>query len=51
MTTHQEQEGRQAALEALYEADGRHDPAHPHHSLFTGLVTPFNETSTPSDQQ
>lgn len=23
---------------ALYEADGRHDPAHPMHALYTGLA-------------
>lgn len=33
-----EQQARQEQLEALYEADGRHDPAHPAHGLYTGLV-------------
>ena len=33
-----EQQARQDQLEALYEADGRHDPAHPLHSTYTGLV-------------
>lgn len=28
---------KQAHLESLYEADGRHDPAHPFHALYTGL--------------
>lgn len=28
----------QDRLEALYEADGRHDPDHPMHSTYTGLV-------------
>lgn len=28
---------KQGHLEALYEADGRHDPAHPFHALYTGL--------------
>ena len=46
MTTHQEQTARQAELEARYEADGRGDPAHPHHALFTGLVAGFNDDTT-----
>jgi hypothetical protein len=29
---------RQAYLESLYERDGRHDPAHPMHGLWTGLA-------------
>jgi hypothetical protein len=29
---------RQAYLEYLYDRDGRHDPAHPMHSLWTGLA-------------
>ena len=33
-----EQQARQDQLEALYAADGRHDPAHPMHCLYTGLV-------------
>lgn len=33
-----EQQARQDQLDALYEADGRHDPAHPQHSTYTGLV-------------
>lgn len=32
-----EQQARQDQLEALYEADGRHDPAHPSHGVYTGL--------------
>ena len=32
-----EQLARQAHLEALYEADGRHDPSHPSHGIYTGL--------------
>jgi hypothetical protein len=32
-----EQLERQAQLEVWYEADGRHDPAHPQHGLYTGL--------------
>jgi len=35
----QAQNARQAAIEAAYEADGRHDPEHPRHAIFTGLVT------------
>lgn len=32
-----EQNARQARLEALYEADGRTDPAHPMHGVYTSL--------------
>lgn len=32
------QQARQDQLEALYEADGRHDPAHPAHATYTGLM-------------
>lgn len=32
------QQARQDALDAAYEADGRHDPAHPQHGLYTGLM-------------
>lgn len=31
------QQARQDQLEALYYMDGRHDPAHPHHAVYTGL--------------
>ena len=33
-----QQQAAQDRLEALYEADGRHDPAHPMHGLYTGLA-------------
>ena len=33
-----EQQARQDQLDALYEADGRHDPAHPAHATYTGLM-------------
>ena len=33
-----EQQAVQDRLEALYEADGRHDPAHAMHCLYTGLA-------------
>lgn len=35
-----EQQTRQDRLEELYAADGRHDPDHPHHGTYTGLVAP-----------
>lgn len=38
-----EQQARQDQLAALYEADGRHDPAHPMHNLYTGLVAQQQE--------
>lgn len=36
-----EQDAIQQQLEAWYEADGRHDPAHPMHALYTGLAEKF----------
>ena len=32
-----QQQAVQDRLEALYKADGRHDPAHPMHGLYTAL--------------
>jgi hypothetical protein len=40
-----EQQARQDHLEALYEADGRHDPAHPMHSIYTGLMAQQQEAA------
>ena len=37
---HTIQDARQAELDRLYDADGRHDPHHPMHALYTGLVHP-----------
>lgn len=37
------QGARQAELEALYHRDGRHDPEHPFHGLYTGLVLHAND--------
>lgn len=33
-----EQQARQDELNRRYEEDGRHDPTHPMHALYTGLV-------------
>ena len=33
-----EQSARQQRLEEMYAADGRHDPAHPRHGVYTGLM-------------
>jgi hypothetical protein len=33
-----EQQARQDRLEAAYAADGRHDPGHPGHGTYTGLL-------------
>lgn len=38
-----EQQQRHERLEELYEADGRHDPAHPKHGLYSGLVQAARE--------
>jgi hypothetical protein len=35
---HAKQAARQARLEELYFADGRDDPGHEMHSLYTGLL-------------
>lgn len=35
-----EQLARQDQLEALFEADGRHNKLHPYHQCYTGLMTP-----------
>lgn len=37
MTSIQEDQERQQKLEELYAKDGRHDPSHPMHCLYTGL--------------
>jgi hypothetical protein len=37
MIDHQAEQARQDKLEELYTADGRHDPSHPMHQLYTGL--------------
>lgn len=42
---HDDQE-RQDKLEHLYEIDGRHDPSHPLHSLYTGLWAAHTTTTT-----
>ena len=41
-----EQQARQERLDALYEADGRHDPKHPMHALYTGLLIDKKEEAT-----
>jgi hypothetical protein len=33
-----EQQARQDELDRRYEEDGRHDPSHPMHALYTGLM-------------
>ena len=35
---------RQDQLEGWYEADGRHEPSHPMHSLYTGLRQKYDPT-------
>lgn len=36
-----EQQQVQDKLDALYERDGRHDPAHPFHASYTGLALKY----------
>lgn len=45
---HDDQE-RQDRLEHLYEIDGRHDPSHPLHNLYTGLWAAHTTTTTEND--
>ena len=35
-----EQQARQDRLDEAYAADGRHDPGHPRHATYTGLMAP-----------
>ena len=44
-----EQQAVQYRLEQLYTADGRHDPAHPMHCLYTGLVQAAGEQEDSND--
>ena len=47
-----EQQARQDELDRFYEADGRHDPAHPHHATYTGLVaTPEPSPATEASDE
>ena len=43
-----EQEARQRELDRLYDLDGRHDPHHPHHATYSGLVAGFNDDTEES---
>ncbi len=38
-----EQTARQDRLEELYAADGRLNPSHPQHGLYTGLMLAFRQ--------
>ena len=42
------QQARQDRLEELYRQDGRQDPSHPMHGLYTGLVQ-TTSTTTPQE--
>ena len=42
------QQARQDRLEELYHQDGRHEPSHPMHGLYTGLVQ-TTSTTTPQE--
>ena len=43
-----EQQARQDALDAAYLTDGRDNPAHPLHSLYTGLMVTEPTPAAPS---
>jgi hypothetical protein len=49
MIDRQADQARQDKLEELYAADGRHDPNHPMHSLYTGLWESY--TAAQEEQQ
>lgn len=38
-----DQDKVQDQLEAWYEQDGRHDPGHPMHALYTGLAEQYRD--------
>ena len=40
-----EMERRNALLEKLYRADGRMDPTHPRHGIYTGLIQQENNAN------
>lgn len=42
------QQQRQDALETRYAEDGRHDPDHPLHCLYTGLAAGLEPGITPA---
>jgi hypothetical protein len=44
MTDQQVDQARQDKLEELYTLDGRHDPAHPMHALYTGLWSAYTKS-------
>jgi hypothetical protein len=43
------QQARQDRLEELYHQDGRHEPGHPMHGLYTGLVMTASTTTSPQN--
>lgn len=42
-----EQQAVQDRLDRWYAEDGRHDPEHPMHCLYTGLAEKFQADATP----
>ena len=47
---YREENRRQARLEEWYRLDGRHDPAHPMHCLFTGLADKYRDVEVGEQQ-
>jgi hypothetical protein len=45
MIDRQADQARQDKLDELYAVDGRHDPNHPMHSLYTGLWAAYVNTA------
>jgi hypothetical protein len=43
------QQARQNRLDELYHQDGRHEPSHPMHGLYTGLVMTASTTTSPQN--
>ncbi len=43
------QQARQDRLDELYHQDGRHEPSHPMHGLYTGLVMTASTTTSPQN--
>lgn len=46
-----EQQAVQDRLEQLYADDGRHDPAHPMHCLYTGLAQAADGPAVPDGRE
>lgn len=51
MTDFNEDQARQDKLEQLYSDDGRHNPDHPQHGVYTGLWEAYMATTFQPTQE